>query len=157
MVKKTTHDGSQVLNRSWSKRSSTGVSGHDAVLVIPLQPRRGRMVMFWYRECISHGGEKHGVVHISWERKAHLVWNWGRKAHLVWKFPGEERDCNVVAEPEDCCARSAPKAKRERLKIPCGVKVLSWSRVDLESKRVSWRKGKRNKLGSQVYDLKKVE
>ena len=50
--------------------------------------------MFWSLVCISHGGEKHGVVHISW----------GRKAHLVWKFPGEERGCNVVAEPEDCCA-----------------------------------------------------
>ncbi|KAF3503170.1 hypothetical protein F2Q69_00039893 [Brassica cretica] len=67
MVKKTTHEGSQVLNRSW-----------------------GRMVML----CISHGGEKHGVVHISW----------GRKAQLVWKFPGEERGCNVVAKPEGCCA-----------------------------------------------------
>ncbi|KAF2538172.1 hypothetical protein F2Q68_00020752 [Brassica cretica] len=33
---------------------------------------RGRMVIFWYRGCISHGGEKHGVVHISWGRKAHL-------------------------------------------------------------------------------------
>ncbi|KAF3567035.1 hypothetical protein DY000_02017995 [Brassica cretica] len=59
MVKKTTHDGSQVLNRSWSKGSSTGASGHDVVLVIPLQQGLGRMVMFWYRECISHGGEKH--------------------------------------------------------------------------------------------------
>ncbi|CAN7076126.1 unnamed protein product [Brassica oleracea var. botrytis] len=35
--------------------------------------------------------------------------------------------------------------------------MLSWSRGDLESKRVSWRKGKRNKLGEQVYDLKKEE
>ena len=32
--------------------------------------------------------------------------------------------------------------------------MLSWSRVDLESKRVSWRYGKRNKLEEQVYDLK---
>ncbi|KAF3517939.1 hypothetical protein DY000_02059664 [Brassica cretica] len=83
MVKKTTHERSQVLNRSWSKGSSTGASDRDAVLVIPLQQG----------ECISHGGEKHGVVHISW----------GRKAHLVWKFPGEKRGCNVVAELEDCC------------------------------------------------------
>ena len=37
MVKKMTHDGSQVLNRSWSKGSSTGASGRDAILVIPLQ------------------------------------------------------------------------------------------------------------------------
>ena len=37
MVKKTTHEGSQVLNRCWSKGSSTGTSGRDAVLVIPLQ------------------------------------------------------------------------------------------------------------------------
>ncbi|KAF2593351.1 hypothetical protein F2Q70_00043184 [Brassica cretica] len=52
----------------------------------------GRMVMFWYIECISHGGEKHGVVHISW----------GRKAHLVWKFPDvcPEVVADVVAEPD---------------------------------------------------------
>ena len=37
MVKKKTHDGSLVLNRSWSKGSSTGASDRDAVLVIPLQ------------------------------------------------------------------------------------------------------------------------
>ncbi|KAL0836031.1 hypothetical protein Bca101_087920 [Brassica carinata] len=37
MVNKTTHEGSQVLNRIWSKDSSTGASGRDAVLVIPLQ------------------------------------------------------------------------------------------------------------------------
>ncbi len=35
--------------------------------------------------------------------------------------------------------------------------MLSWSRVDLESKGVSWRYGKRNKLEEQVYDLKKEE
>ena len=35
--------------------------------------------------------------------------------------------------------------------------MLSWSRVDLESRRVSWRYGKRNKLEEQVYDLKKEE
>ncbi|KAL0853647.1 hypothetical protein Bca101_058799 [Brassica carinata] len=34
MVKETRHEGSQVLNRSWSKGSSTGVSEHDPVLVI---------------------------------------------------------------------------------------------------------------------------
>ncbi|KAF3522828.1 hypothetical protein F2Q69_00047105 [Brassica cretica] len=79
MVKKTTHERSQVLNRSWSKGSSTGASDRDAVLVIPLQQG----------ECISHGGEKHGVVHISW----------GRKAHLVWKFPVAEAD--VVLSGED--------------------------------------------------------
>ena len=50
--------------------------------------------MFWSRVCISHGGEKHGVVHISW----------GRKTHLVWKFPGEEHGCNVVDKSEDCYA-----------------------------------------------------
>ena len=33
--------------------------------------------------------------------------------------------------------------------------MLSWSRVDLESKGVSWRYGKRNKLEEQVYVLKK--
>ncbi|KAF3511388.1 hypothetical protein F2Q69_00008383 [Brassica cretica] len=37
MVKKKTHEGSQVLNRSWLKGSSTGASDRDAVLVIPLQ------------------------------------------------------------------------------------------------------------------------
>ncbi|KAF2606659.1 hypothetical protein F2Q68_00043998 [Brassica cretica] len=52
----------------------------------------GRMVMFWYIECISHGGEKHGVLHISW----------GRKAHLVWKFPDvcPEVVADVIAEPD---------------------------------------------------------
>ena len=35
--------------------------------------------------------------------------------------------------------------------------MLSWSREDLESKRVSWRQGKRNKLDEQVYDLKEEE
>ena len=34
MVKKMTHEGSQVLNRSWSKGSSTGASDCDVVLVI---------------------------------------------------------------------------------------------------------------------------
>ena len=33
--------------------------------------------------------------------------------------------------------------------------MLSWNRVDLKSKRVSWRYGKRNKLEEQVYDLTK--
>ncbi|KAF2608715.1 hypothetical protein F2Q68_00045141 [Brassica cretica] len=37
LVKKTTHNRSQILNKSWSKGSSTGASGHDAILVIPLQ------------------------------------------------------------------------------------------------------------------------
>ncbi|KAF2539303.1 hypothetical protein F2Q68_00022119 [Brassica cretica] len=58
MVKKMTHDGSKVLNISWSKGSSTGASGHDAIL-----------------------GENGDVLvqsmHISWGRKswcgAHLV------------------------------------------------------------------------------------
>uniref|UniRef100_M4EGU5 Uncharacterized protein n=1 Tax=Brassica campestris TaxID=3711 RepID=M4EGU5_BRACM len=67
-----------------------------------------------YRECISHGGENHGVVHISW----------GRKSHFVWKFPGEEHGCNVVAEPEDCHACSAHEAKRGRLKITIVVSPL---------------------------------
>ena len=35
--------------------------------------------------------------------------------------------------------------------------MLSWSRVDLESKGVSCRDGKNNKLEEQVYDLKKEE
>ena len=35
--------------------------------------------------------------------------------------------------------------------------MLSWSRVHLESKEVSWRYGKKNKLEQQVYDLKKEE
>jgi len=34
MVKKMTHEGSQVLNRSCSNGSSTGASDRDAVLVI---------------------------------------------------------------------------------------------------------------------------
>ncbi|KAF2589274.1 hypothetical protein F2Q70_00039427 [Brassica cretica] len=34
LVNKMTHEGSQVLNRSWSKGSSTGASDCDAVLVI---------------------------------------------------------------------------------------------------------------------------
>ena len=33
--------------------------------------------------------------------------------------------------------------------------MLSWSRVDLESKRVSLIYGKRDKLEEQVYDLRK--
>ncbi|KAF3542340.1 hypothetical protein DY000_02003334 [Brassica cretica] len=61
MVKKTTHDGSQVLNRSWSKGSSTGASAHDAVLVIP-EENDDVLVK---------------RMHISWGRKswcgAHLV------------------------------------------------------------------------------------
>ncbi|KAF2570834.1 hypothetical protein F2Q70_00004861 [Brassica cretica] len=61
MVKKTTHEGSQVINRSWSKGSSTCASDREAILVIPLQQGLERMVMFWYKECISHGGEKHDV------------------------------------------------------------------------------------------------
>ena len=32
MVKKTTHEGSQVLNRSWSNGSSTGASDRDEVI-----------------------------------------------------------------------------------------------------------------------------
>ncbi|KAF3504883.1 hypothetical protein F2Q69_00040873 [Brassica cretica] len=34
MAKKTTHEGSHILNQSWSKGSSTGASDCDAVLVI---------------------------------------------------------------------------------------------------------------------------
>ncbi|KAF3503666.1 hypothetical protein F2Q69_00044316 [Brassica cretica] len=89
MVKKTTHEGSQVLNISWSKGSST----ENAYLI----------------------GEKSMCG-----------------AHLV----GEKSTFGV-------------KVSRS-----CGVKVLSWSCVDLESKRVTWRYGKRNKLEEQVYDLK---
>ncbi|KAF2534726.1 hypothetical protein F2Q70_00031334 [Brassica cretica] len=37
MVKETTHEGSQVLNRSASRGSSTDALDRDAVLVIPLQ------------------------------------------------------------------------------------------------------------------------
>ncbi|KAF2581829.1 hypothetical protein F2Q68_00001097 [Brassica cretica] len=37
MVKETTHEGSQFLNRSGSRGSSTCASDRDAVLVIPLQ------------------------------------------------------------------------------------------------------------------------
>ena len=37
MVKKKTHDGSLVLNRSGSRGSLTGGSDRDVVLVIPLQ------------------------------------------------------------------------------------------------------------------------
>ena len=37
MVKETTHEGRQVLNRSGSRGSSTGASDRDAVLVILLQ------------------------------------------------------------------------------------------------------------------------
>ena len=33
MVKMTTHEGSQVLNRSWSKGSSTGASDLNAVVI----------------------------------------------------------------------------------------------------------------------------
>ncbi|KAF2565029.1 hypothetical protein F2Q70_00016929 [Brassica cretica] len=42
--------------------------------------------------CISHGREKHGVVHILW----------GRKTHLVWKFPDvcPEVVADVVAEAD---------------------------------------------------------
>ena len=40
---------------------------------------------------------------------------------------------------------------------PCGVKVLSWSRVDLESKIIFWRKGKKSKLEEQLYDLREDE
>ncbi|KAF3593231.1 hypothetical protein DY000_02020131 [Brassica cretica] len=49
MVKKKTHEGSQVLNRSWLKGSSTSAPDRDAVLVIPLQQGLGRMVTFWSR------------------------------------------------------------------------------------------------------------
>ncbi|KAF2576017.1 hypothetical protein F2Q70_00002197 [Brassica cretica] len=32
----------------------------------------------------------------------------------------------------------------------CRVKMLSWNRGELKSKRVSWRKGKKNKLGKDT-------
>ncbi|KAF2579381.1 hypothetical protein F2Q68_00006379 [Brassica cretica] len=65
MVKKTTHEGSHVLNRSWSKGSSTGASDRDAVL-LSMQSSKGRS-----GNVLIQG------VHISWGRKAccgaHLV------------------------------------------------------------------------------------
>uniref|UniRef100_A0A0D3D4J4 Uncharacterized protein n=1 Tax=Brassica oleracea var. oleracea TaxID=109376 RepID=A0A0D3D4J4_BRAOL len=68
MVKKMTHEGSQVLNRSWSKGSSTSASDRDAVLVI-------------YSTAAGAGENSDVLVermHISWGRKAwcgaHLVW-----------------------------------------------------------------------------------
>ncbi|KAF3538667.1 hypothetical protein F2Q69_00020184 [Brassica cretica] len=120
---------------SWSRRRhmTEARSSTEAGRSVVRQVRQVMMQYLLFR--YSRGGvmiiheEADGWrMHISWGRKtwcgahlvgekAHLVWNWGRKAHLVWKFPGEERDCNVVAEPEDCCARSAHKAKRGRLKI----------------------------------------
>ena len=35
--------------------------------------------------------------------------------------------------------------------------MLSWSRVDLESKIIFWRKGKKSKLEEQLYDLREDE
>ncbi|KAG5397294.1 hypothetical protein IGI04_019108 [Brassica rapa subsp. trilocularis] len=60
MFKKKTHDGSLVLNRSWSKGSSTGASDRDAVLVIPLQQGLQR----------KNGDVLVQRMHISWGRKA---------------------------------------------------------------------------------------
>ncbi|KAF2578834.1 hypothetical protein F2Q68_00006460 [Brassica cretica] len=52
MVKETTHEGNQVLNRSGSRGCSTG----------------GEVVTFWPKECISHGGEEHGDGHPEVDR-----------------------------------------------------------------------------------------
>ncbi|KAF3536706.1 hypothetical protein F2Q69_00022237 [Brassica cretica] len=71
----------------------------------------------------------------------------GQRMHILW---GRKTWCGAHLMRE----KSTFGVEVSR---PCGVKVLSWSRVDLESKRVPWRKGKRNKLGYQFYDLKKVE
>ncbi|KAF3535815.1 hypothetical protein F2Q69_00023379 [Brassica cretica] len=60
VVKKMTHEGSQVLNRSWSKGSSTDASDRDAVLVI-------------YSAAAGVGENGDVLVqrmHISWGRKA---------------------------------------------------------------------------------------
>ncbi|KAG5378805.1 hypothetical protein IGI04_026647 [Brassica rapa subsp. trilocularis] len=95
MVKKTTHEGSQVLNRSWSKGSLTGASGRDAVLVIPLQ--QGLCHDYTWRTG------RLNLMHISWGRKACVVHiAWGRKAHLVLKFPDilPEVVTDVVAEAD---------------------------------------------------------
>ncbi|KAF3558857.1 hypothetical protein F2Q69_00015429 [Brassica cretica] len=121
IVKETTHEGNQVLNRSGSRGSSIGASDRDAVLVIPLHlvcnQAGGEVVTFWSKKCISHGGEEHGDGHPEVDR-----------AYLM----GEKSRFGVQVS---------------RL---CGVKMLSWSRGDLERKGVSWRKEKRNKLGEQV-------
>ncbi|KAF3554920.1 hypothetical protein F2Q69_00016875 [Brassica cretica] len=116
MVKKTTHEESQVLNRRWSKGSSTGASGRDAVLVIPLQQGLRRMVY-------------------SGTENTYLM---GEK-NMVW-----------------CTSRGEKSTFGVEVSRPCGVKMLSWSRVDLESNGVSWRYGKKNKLEEQVNDLKKM-
>ncbi|KAG5384752.1 hypothetical protein IGI04_036222 [Brassica rapa subsp. trilocularis] len=100
MVKETTHEGSLVLNRSWSKGSSTGASDRDAYAYL-----MGEKSMVW---CTSRWGEKH-----------------------IWYGSFQVR--NVVA------------TWLLNQKI-----MLSWSRVDLESKGVSWRYGKMNKLEEQM-------
>ncbi|KAG5396514.1 hypothetical protein IGI04_018328 [Brassica rapa subsp. trilocularis] len=110
MVKKKTHDGSLVLNRSWSKCSLTGASdrdagGNDDVLVQRMHISWGEKSVVW---CTSRGGEKHIWYESFQVRNVVATWLLNQKS------------------------------------------VLSWSRVDLESKEVSWRYGKRNKLEEQM-------
>ncbi|KAF2619941.1 hypothetical protein F2Q68_00039351 [Brassica cretica] len=79
-VKKTTHDGSRVLNKSWSKGGSTGASDRDAG---------------------ENGDVLVQIMHISWGRKtwcgAHLV---GEKGTFGVKFPDVRPEVvdDVVAE-----------------------------------------------------------
>ncbi|KAF3594662.1 hypothetical protein DY000_02020090 [Brassica cretica] len=92
MVKETTHEGSQVLNRSGSRGSSTG----------------GEVVMFWSKECISHGGEEHGDgrpevdgAYLMGEKS--MVWCTSRGGEKHNKRRSFQKE-NVVVEPEEYCA-----------------------------------------------------
>ncbi|KAF3597712.1 hypothetical protein DY000_02022128 [Brassica cretica] len=91
MVKKMTHEGSQVLNRSWSKGSSTSASDRDAILVI-------------YSTAAGAGENSDVLVqrmHISWGRKAwcgaHLV---GEKNTFGVEVSREEEEEVEIAPPE---------------------------------------------------------
>jgi len=81
----------------------------------------------------------------------------GINVNIIWCvfLVGKIEDVRCL--PWNSRWRSCWSRRRSEWWRPCGVKVLSWSHVDLESKRVSWRYGKRNKLEEQVYDLKKEE
>ncbi|KAF3608982.1 hypothetical protein DY000_02048159 [Brassica cretica] len=88
MVKKTTHDGSQILNRIMSKGSSTGASGRDAVLVIPLQ--QGLMV--W---CTSRRGENHIWCGSFQVRNVVATWLLNQKNVVLDRHSAELESCRL--------------------------------------------------------------
>ncbi|KAF3509544.1 hypothetical protein F2Q69_00009411 [Brassica cretica] len=81
---------------SWSRRRHMTEASMGCVIIIHEEADDWRMHIPWGEKsmvwCTSRGGERH-----------------------IWCGSFQVR--NVVAEPEDCCALSAHKAKRGRLKM----------------------------------------